>query len=78
MLGITVARKLRRNRKIHHHTSAIVSNNVVLHISDRSPDGGCPISQNLDMHRGRQRRLQLRQDFLHAVHNADEFAPGCR
>jgi len=32
-------------------------------IGDRSPDGGCPISQNLDMNRGRQRRLQLRQDF---------------
>ena len=75
-LGIRVARALRRNTKITSTTrmTASVSSNSTS--SHRGADGHGAVGQDVEVDRGRQRGLQLRQQRLDALDHRDDVGAG--
>ena len=62
MLGMAVAQAFRRNTKTTRTTSTIETSSVIFYVMNRRANRGSPVVHDLDVNRGRNRSLQLRQD----------------
>src|SRR5208282_637625 len=63
----------KENYNDHQHDG---QRQLELNIFHRRTDRGGPVSKNLHFHGRGQRRLQLRQQFLDAIHHADDVRSG--
>ena len=75
-LGISVARTLRRNRKITTTTRTMVISSVTFTSCDRGADGLGAVHQDVDLDGGRNVGLQRRQRFSDIVHGLDDVGAG--
>ena len=66
----------RRKRKITMTTRAMVRHQLELHVLDRGADGVGAVGEDLEIHGRGQRLLQLGQQRLHCVDDADDVGAG--
>ena len=66
-----VALSVRRNKSTTITTRTTLSIERVLHIPHGRADGACAVCDDLRLYARRKRGLKLGQDFLDAVHGAD-------
>ena len=69
-LGMSVAEALRKTQN-HRHHQANGQRQLGLHVFDRGADGGGAVGEHLNIHRRRQRGLQLGQQGLDAIDRVD-------
>ncbi|MNF85214.1 hypothetical protein D3C84_676020 [compost metagenome] len=65
-------RQLTQEQRHHRHHQHHSDQQSDFHLMQRGADGLGPVDQHLDLHRGRQHRLQRRQRGLDAVHGLDD------
>ena len=77
-LGMVVAGRLRRNRKMTSTTRATASISSILHVLHRRADGGGAVGQDRDLDRGGQRACSCGSSFLIRSTTSMTLAPGWR
>ncbi len=70
-LGMMVARNAAQKKKDDHHDQRDGQHQLKLHVCHRRANRRSAVGENVDLHGGRQRGLQLRQKFFDAIDDRD-------
>ena len=73
---MSVARDAAQEHEDHQHDQDDGERQLEFDVAHRGADGGGAVGQDGDVDRGRQRRLQLRQQRLDAVDHLDDVGAG--